>query len=37
VPRSKKRAAITPLPNTSSWRDVQLSTGTTMPLFFFTF
>jgi hypothetical protein len=26
------RGAIPPLPNTSSWRGVQLSTGTTLPL-----
>jgi len=26
------RGAIPPLPNTSSWRGAQLSTGTTLPL-----
>jgi hypothetical protein len=32
VPRSRMRGAIPPLPNTSSWRHVSLSTGTTLPL-----
>jgi len=27
MPRSRMRGAISPLPNTSSWRGVQLSTG----------